>query len=343
MNKNLRYLWLVIAAVCIFFMGGKWNIPLAAWIGPVFAIRFYRESERAGWDFLLLWVAFAIPYIVAWDGATVMSIIQPALGAAFFFVMTPIGLIPYVIDRLYYRRFGSPAWLTLIYPVAATAVDFLSSSGSPFGTFGAAAYSQRGFPAVMQIAAVAGLWGIAFFVSWIASLVNHLWESGFKFTRLSLTFAGALALVFFLGLGRSLLPSPSAHSAQVAGFSLPAGKINETLEQFQAGDEAEIRRTAEELHAQELAQIRKMASDGADIVVLQEGAGMGYSDQVEKLMADASALAKEAGIYIVLPTFDFGKSPPENVVRIIDPRGEVVLTHVKYGGNQFEGTLEGNR
>ena len=46
---------------------------------------------------------------------------------------------------MYYRRFGSSAWLTLVFPIAMTAVDFFSSSGSPFGSFGAIAYTQRGF------------------------------------------------------------------------------------------------------------------------------------------------------------------------------------------------------
>ena len=44
----------------------------------------------------------------------------------------------------------------------------------------------------------------------------------------------------------------------------------------------------------------------------------------------------------MLPVFDFGKTPAENVVHIIDPNGEIVLTHVKYGGNDFEGSLKGD-
>jgi apolipoprotein N-acyltransferase len=112
--------------------------------------------------------------------------------------------------------------------------------------------------------------------------------------------------------------------------------------QLHGEDEAGFRQTVDELHAQELDQIRTMAEDGADIVVLQEGAGMGLSDQVETLVNNAAAIAKEKGIYIVLPTFDLGKSPAVNAVNIIDPSGEVVLTHVKYGGNQFEGTLKGD-
>ncbi|MBI5295232.1 MAG: hypothetical protein HY869_07130 [Chloroflexi bacterium] len=342
MNKNLRYLWLVIVAILGFFIGSKWNIPLAGWLAPIFAIRFFRDSDKAWRDFLLFWFASAISTIVSWQGATFMSMIHPAAEAGFFLLMAPLGLLPYVIDRVYFRRFGSSAWLTLVYPVAATAMDYFSASGSPFGTFGAGAYSQRDFPAVMQIASLTGLWGITFVASWAASLVNHLWESGFKTTRLAWTFVGLLALILGLSFGRTLLPLPAEQTAQVAGFSLPAGKLSGLMGQLQAGDEAGFRQAVDELHTQELDQIRSLAQQGADIVVLQEGAGMGYSDQVETLMANAAALAKEEGIYIVLPTFDFGRTPAENVVRILDPNGAVVLTHVKYGGNDFEGTRKGD-
>ena len=47
MNKNLRYLWLVLAAVLGLFIGGKWNIPLAAWLAPVLMLRFFRDSDKA--------------------------------------------------------------------------------------------------------------------------------------------------------------------------------------------------------------------------------------------------------------------------------------------------------
>ena len=340
MNKTLRYFWLAPIFVLGLFMGGKWNLPLAAWLTPIFVIRFYRGSDKAGRDFLLLWVVSAISTILSWSGATFMSKIHPAAEAGFFLLMAPLGLLPYVADRLYFRRFGSSAWLMLVYPVAATAMDFFSSSGSPFGTFGAAAYTQRGFPPAMQIVAIAGLWGLTFVASWTASLVNHFWET--RPNRLSWTFAGVLALILTLSFGRTLLLLQPRETAQVAGFSLPAGTLSGLLSQLQAGDEAGFRQAVDELHAQELDQIRKMAQAGADIVVLQEGAGIGYSDQVEALTAQASMLAKAEGIYIVLPVFDLGKSPVENKVHIINPNGEIVLTHVKYGGNDFEGSLKGD-
>lgn len=342
MNNKNRYLWLVIAAILGLFIGSKWNIPLAAWLAPIFAIRFFRESEKAGRNFLLLWLASSIPTIISWNGATFLSNIHPVAEAAFFFLLTPISLIPYVIDRMYYRRFGSTVWHTFIFPIAFTATDFFSSTGTPFGTFGAMAYSQRDFLAIMQIVSVTGLWGITFLIGWFASLVNHLWDNGFKFTRLSLTFAGVLTLIIGFGFMRTLLPTQPEHTAVIAGFSLPNGKMRELMNQLQSGDEAGFRQSVDELHAEQLNQIIKLADEGANIISLQEGAGFGLTDQVEKLIADVSAIAREKNIYIVLPTFDMEKTPAENKVHIIDPNGENVLTHVKYGGNDFEGSLKGD-
>jgi apolipoprotein N-acyltransferase len=341
-TKNIRFLWLGLAAALLLFAGGRWNFPLAAWLAPAFAIRFFRDSEKAGRNFLLLWLFTALPTILSWRGATFMYAIHPAAEAGFFLLMTPISLVPYVIDRTYYRRFGSSSWMTLVYPVAATAIDFFSASGSPFGTFGAVAYSQRGFLPIVQIASVTGLWGITFVISWFASLLNYVWEGGFKINRFAATSAGLLGLIFVLGLVRALAAPPAEQTAAVAGFSLPAGTLAEVIGQLRSGNEAGFRQAAEELHARELDQIRMLARQGADIVSLQEGAGLGFPDQVEKLLADTALIANQEQIYIVLPTFTFGTEKPENAVHIIDPNGEIVLTHVKFGGTQFEGSLTGS-
>jgi apolipoprotein N-acyltransferase len=341
-NKNIRYLWLGIAAALFLFAGGRWNFTAAAWLASIFAIRFFRDSEKAGRNFLLLWVATAIPVMVSWRGATFMSFIHPAAEAGFFFLTAPLGLIPYIIDRVYYRRFGSSFWITLVFPVAATALDFFSSNGSPFGTFGAGAYSQRDFLPIMQIASITGLWGITFVISWFASLATYVWEKGFKIDRFALTSACLLILILGLGVGRTLLSPQPEQTVQIAGFSLPNGKLSEMLGQLQLQDESVFHQAVNELHTQELNQIRVLAEQGAEIVSLQEGAGMGYPNQVAKLLADAAVIAKETEIYIVLPTFTVGIEKPENVVHIIDPNGNIVLEHVKYGGTQFEGSLTGS-
>jgi len=152
-----------------------------------------------------------------------------------------------------------------------------------------------------------------------------------------------LVLILGLSLGRTLLPAQPEQTAVIAGFSLPEGTLSKSLNQFKSGDEAGFRQAMDELHVAELNQIRMLAQDGANIVVIQEGGVIGMTDQIEKMIVDAGALAKEENFYIVLPTFDIEQTPPVNSIYIVDPNGDVVLHHIKYGGNMFEGTLKGNQ
>lgn len=351
-KKNLEYLWLALFAVLTLFVGARWNIPLAAWFAPVFAMRFYRDSKKVSRAFLWLWLAMAVPTIVAWKGATAMGFLHPMAESLFFiFFAAPISLVPYVVDRLYYRRWVHeglmPFWLTLVYPVSVTAVDFFSSSGSPFGSFGAMAYSQTGFIALMQLTAITGMWGIPFIISWFASVVSYVWENGFQWTKTRrglLIFTVVMALVFGYGYGRMALADPTPQEVQIGGFSLPEEGIVSMVALWQGGDEEAYREAVAEMHTQQLSQVKTMAQKGAKIVVLQEAAGMGFQEEVDVLLVNAASLAQEEGIYLVLPTAlidPAGEELYHNVVRIIDPNGKIVLEHYKYGGTQFEGSVTG--
>jgi len=43
----LKYMWLIAGCVLTVFIGMRWNVPTAAWLAPVFPIRFCR-SQCAG-------------------------------------------------------------------------------------------------------------------------------------------------------------------------------------------------------------------------------------------------------------------------------------------------------
>lgn len=342
-TTSRRILWFGIGAGLTFLIGGRWNLPLAAWVAPIFILRFFRTSEKPWREGVLLWLTTGITAIISWKGAIPqgLSAVHPLAESGLFLITGVIGMLPLVIDRAYYRRYGSTFWLSFIYPVATTAIDFLSSGDSPFGSFGAAGYSQRDFLPIMQLAALTGIWGIGFVIAWFASLVNYAWDHGFRITRPVALAGSVVVLILGLGFGRTLLPLPNVQTARIAGFSLPAGTFNRLLPMLQDNQEA-FRQEVKRLHDAQLMQIRELARQGAHIVVLQEGAGLGMADQVQQLISAASAIAKEEQIYIVLPTMAFGTAQPENSVHIIDPSGAIVLEHVKYGGNQFEGSLKGD-
>ncbi|MBT3321174.1 MAG: carbon-nitrogen hydrolase family protein [Anaerolineae bacterium] len=347
-SKTKNFLYLAIYAALTLFIGGRYNFPLAAWIAPIFALHFYRNTEKAGRNFLLLWLATAVPTMIAWKGATAMGFLHPLAEPLFFTLTMPISLIPLVIDRLYHRRWSASFLLTLVYPISVTAIDFFNASGSPFGTFGAGAYSQAGFTPLLQITAFTGMWAIPFIVSWFSSMIAYFWENDFSWTKIrkhAWILAGMLTLIIGFGLGRTLLSSPPAQEVKIAGFSLPAEEFHTIMELMQTGEQTAFRATTLDSNARQLAHVRELAQAGAEIVVLQEGAGIGFPEEIEILLEDATKLAQEEGIYIVLPSatiFPEGDEPFHNVVRIIDPTGEIVLEHYKYGGTQFEGSLAGS-
>ena len=147
MNRKQTYagfLWLALFTLLSLIGGGRFA-PLAAWLAPIFAIRFYRHYEKGGRGFLWLWLVTAVTSAIVWSGATALHFISPVAEPIFVTLLAPIALVPFVIDRFYYRRWGNNPklrfWLTLVYPISLTAVDYLNVWGSPFGSFGAIGYS----------------------------------------------------------------------------------------------------------------------------------------------------------------------------------------------------------
>ncbi len=354
MNRKQTYagfLWLALFALLSLIGGGRFA-PLAAWLAPIFAIRFYRHYEKGGRGFLWLWLVTAVTSAIVWSGATALHFISPVAEPIFVTLITPIALVPFVIDRFYYRRWGNNPklrfWLTLVFPISLTAVDYFSVLASPFGSFGAIGYSQMGITTLMQVTAVTGLWGITFIIGWFASLINYVCESDFRWVSIRqgvISYAAFIFIIFSLSISRTTFAAPAEQSAAIGGFSLTEETFGATIGLVQSGDQAAFRTAATELNSQQIAQIRTMAQQGAEIVSLQEGSGMGYPEEIETLLADAASVAQEEGIYIILPTITFdptGEERVQNAVRIIDPTGAIVLEHLKYGGAQFEGSVAGS-
>jgi len=336
--KCSKFLWLAIFAILSVFVGGRWGIPAAAWLAPIFGIRFFRDCKNGWYAVFWLWLAAAASGAIASHHTTILYFRGILLEPTLIAVMTLPLVIPYVVDRLFQRRwvgngYGS-FWLTLVFPISFTAIDFASAIGSPLGSFGALAYSQAGATTLMQITSITGMAGLTFIISWFASVANYAWESRFQFSRIKgpvTLFAAVLVAVSGFGIGR------------LGGFSLPLQDTASMHALFQRGADDAYREAFKGLNRWQLEQVRSMSQQGARIVVLQEVAVQGLEEELTAILADAANLAREEGIYLALPTaliVPDGKD--HNAVRIIGPDGNVVLEHLKFGGAFMEGSLPGS-
>ena len=336
--------WILLAAFAgLNALGGlRLDTPLAAWLAPVFGIRFMRTQENARRGFWMLALAAAIGGLLGSYGVNLfypvlagIHVVAGFVGELLFTAIASILLaLIYAIDRWVLRRWfeypGRPVFAaTLIFPVTVTALDF--GGGGPLGTFGATAYSNFGWLPVMQFAAVAGLWGIAFLMAWFASTANYVWESGFNWREAApgvAVYGTVLLLVLGFGVARLATSADVESDVRVVGLtsSLELPGVND------ATYEAEIAA----LHSDYLVRTEEVAERGAEIVVWPETGAMGPQGMVDALLADARALAGEHGIYLVVTTAPTGEGAERATeLHIIDPNGGIALRHTKYGGTDL--------
>ena len=320
------------------FTGGRWNIPLAAGVGAVLTLRYYRASTRPVADFFLLSVLVGIAGALAWNGVAPPVVTAPLPTAVIPVTGALVGMLVFVLDRWVHHRVGATTLASLVFPAAWTAVDTLTTGGAEVGTFGSQAYTQVGTP-VIQLAAFGGLPLVVFVVGWCASLIALLWERGAATPRTAWAAVAVVGLVLIGAVARPLLAPTAERVVRIAGVSLPNGAVNDAL--ALEADSAEFVAAVAATHRHLAGEAERLAAD-ADLVVFPEAAAFGTGADIAGLRATLAEVARRNGVWIVLPTVTVDTSPVANRVEVLDPRGEVVLTHVKYGGNVFEGSLRGD-
>jgi apolipoprotein N-acyltransferase len=337
-QDRLSYLWLALGILLFAFVQPRWMIPLAAWLYPIFLLRFVRTQPL--WrGILLVYLASALVLVFALQG------VIPYPGAFYYLLVfgsTPLVILPYLIDRVLVRRLGGLLG-TLVFPLAVTTVGYLNALVSPLGTFGNLAYTQYGNLQLLQLLSVTGIWGIVFLMSWLASVVNWAWERGFAWPRVrggAALYASLLALVLLFGGARLALFPAQGSTVRVAGIS-PSPALLAAFDK-QAGPQKTVSRELirqasapvfDELFALSEAEARA----GAKIIVWPEGSGAVTLLQEDEagLLARASTLARTTGTYLDLGLIELLSHPgPSGFTQIdeiilIDPTGSVVWRYQK--------------
>jgi len=342
LTDRWSFLWLAVSALFGLFSFGVWIIPLAAWLTNLFALRFLR-TQPVWRGFLLLVLSSIAVNVYAGTELIPMPFVQ-TLGL--LAVQVLLGSLPFLADRLLAPRLPGVA-ATLIFPCAATAWEFINLTNSPLGSFGAVAYVNYGNLPLMQLAAVTGIWGISFLMFWFASMGNWVWLHHFAWPRIwpALALYGAVLLaVFGYGHARLLAAPLPTETVRMAGITAPGPSIAELMALYD-DDQAAFRAATAALHEAYLAATLREAQAGAKLINWPEGAVLGLAADVEQAVAQGQRLAQQQGIYLAMPTFSLfpdSDRPAENRLYLADPAGNLVLDHVKYGGNFLEGTLLGN-
>ncbi len=316
---------LLAAAVLLAFSSGRWVVSLAAWLSPLFLLRFVRGGGAASRLTIAAALLYAIGCFTYWG-------IVPAPVPAYFAILLTLtlpGALPYVTDRLI-RRGEDGFEATLIFPSTWVVTEYLISRTSPYGTWGSIAYTQVDHLPLIQSVAVTGLWGIAFLMAWTASVANWVWGCGFEWTRVRsgvLAWAGTLATVLLVGGARLALAPPGSPTLRVATFTVPTPERLSPWDLIQERREgsalAAVRADLRTHHDSLFAAVRREAAAGARLVVWSEANAFVLADEAPAFEQRAAAVARETGVYLIigLAVFTPGQGYYENLFVAFDPSG----------------------
>ena len=337
------WLCLALGAALLLISNGRWIHPWAPWLALALILRFVRR-EKAFPGLAIGAAAYTAVLLASFHG------VVPLPGMLYYIVMAGIGLsafLPFVADRLLAPRLhGFSA--TLVLPAAWVALEYSSSLFSPFGTWGALAYTQYGFLPLMQLASVTGIWGIGFLIVWFAAIVNWAWERGFRLREITagiMVFAVLFGAVL-IGGGARLTHLKPGNKVKVAAL-IPPRTITERVAQIPGGDisRASILKATAGLADAMLDQSRLAARSGAKIVLWSEGAVALRPEDEERYIGQGCALARQEGNYLfmavaVMPP-NYPRSPCENKLVWISPEGKVLKEYLKSRPVPGEPTIKG--
>ena len=340
------YLWLAIGTLLTLFGTGQWTIPLATWLGSIFVIRFMR-TQPVFRGYVLAWLTTYVTVSIAWWNILGYGVLLPFFLISMAISTLLIGALPYLVDRLLAPRLSSFA-ATLVYPLAVTTLDFLTISANPMGSFGAQAYTQYNSLVLMQLLSVTGMWGITFLMTWFATIVNYAWERSFSWPKIRrgiAIYAGIMLAVMAYGNIRLAFFQPQPGTMRVHGFTAVDGRqLKPELMQAQQESWQSYRQLSAEIQDLYFEGTIREARAGAQLVLWPENAVWLASEDEAALIGRGQQIAQQEGIYLAMGfAIEYqDDSPYENKLIIVDPAGEIVLEHYKYGGQSLEGFKPGD-
>jgi len=265
MASRLDYKWLALGLSATLLSGAAWwcgtGLAPSHWMTWAAPLPLLLLAPRVRWQCALAAALLAGGCIGGSSWHYLHDVIRLPLAVDLLTVIAPA--IAFALCVLLFRKLwldGRIAAAALAPPVLWGALDYLGSLGSPHGTYGSLAYTQMDALPLIQVAALTGLWGVAFLMLLLPSALAVTLLPGPSLRRRVLVGGAALLLVVAaFGYGYARLQEPASESVRIGLASLK-GPVRPALASSEG--QAMLKRY--------LAAIDLLAAQGAKAIVLPE-------------------------------------------------------------------------
>jgi apolipoprotein N-acyltransferase len=229
--------------------------------------------------------------------------------------------IAFTVAVLLFRSFlrRGQVWLAVLaYPSFTVVYEYFTDL--MFGTFGNTAYTQLNNLPVLQLAALAGLWGVSFVVTIFApAAATIILSEGATGRKMALALAGVTVCAVGFGAWR-LRATPQTSP------TVPVGLVSTGFPKniFPSDDSQQM-----QLLKEYAAQVRALAAQGARIVVLPEmtvRVSGSLSDATDNLFEQT---ARDAGAQVLLGVLHITSAGVYNEARLYSQSGTIEAVYRK--------------
>lgn len=307
------------SGILLYFGTGLHPIWYLTWLAPIPVLLFASRASA--------WATFIAALLALLLGSTnefayAHYIIGIPLPIVILILGTPSAALALAVLlwRFCLRR-GAVWQAVLALPCAWVAYEFLNASTSPHGTFGSLSYSQMDCLPVLQVAALTGLWGVAFVLLLATSTaVVLLVGADDKRSKAAVGASVAIMLAAVLGYGEWRLHS-DLH---------PTGTLQVALI---SSDAAEDHWAKDDQHALAILQryaVQIEALPGAQVIVLPEDLGPVSPAAAKVATHIMSAAAHRSGAEVVVGLRAGRTRPMLNEALVFAPSGELEAIYEKH-------------
>ena len=310
---------LIASALAFYFGTGLHPIWWLTWLAP---LPLLLIAPR-----LSLWQAFASSLLASFIGGLNLwhyfrSVLEVPLAPTIIFMVLPACV--FALGVLLFRRFalrGDLLKAAIVYPAFWVSYEFLTASISIHSTYGNLAYNQMNFLPILQIASIAGIWGISFCVMWFPAAIAALFvvpaqARQKKLLAVSVGIFFLAVLIFGEWRLRATKHAPLVTVALIAS-DLPENYLPRT--------EEDTLRLLQDYAAEGDA----LSAQHVQAIVLPEKIGVvreAYLSQTDSLLSDTAA---RTGAVLVVGLIRRDSHGLWNEARIYSPDGTAPLTYEK--------------
>lgn len=275
---------------------------------------------------LRVWQLFAVALVarglaVAFDfWHYLREVVLFPVWLALAMVLIPAALLALAV--IFYRellRKGKPWLAVLAFPVVMVAGEYLFSLWQ--GTYLSTGYTQLRDLPILQLAAIAGLWGISFTVNLLpAGLAALVAVSAKRRVRMGVALAVFYACVLSYGLAR-------LHDTPRAANSVLVGMVETHAGQNMMPHDAS---TTMALFEEYAAQVRSLAARGAQFVVLPEMSAVVPDAASAKVDEMFEKTARDAHVQVLLGVLHVTDHGAFNEGRLYSATGGIETVYRKH-------------